>query len=157
MFCIHDDWTAYRFVIYDSWVAFDATTQLASGPKPARLSAFDVTAALSRGPPFCAVLNQTGNAISRFYTAKTRRKKRFRKKYFHVEISISLSIDLANKQQICLMYFNKSVVAMEILKMLQLFGFTCQVLDFGKVKISIFSPVKKWMLYTTDMIPKIYG
>ena len=64
-------------------------------------------------PPLFAVLNQTGNAILRFYKAKTRRKNRFRKNSFHVEISISLRIDLANKQKICLMHFNKSVVAME--------------------------------------------
>ena len=49
-FCMRDDWTTYRFVIYDSWVAFDVTTVLASGPHPARFSAFDVTAPLSRGP-----------------------------------------------------------------------------------------------------------
>ena len=45
-----DDWTTYRFVIYDSWVAFDATTLLASGPHPARFSVFGATAQLSRGP-----------------------------------------------------------------------------------------------------------
>ena len=44
------DWTTYRFVIYDSGVAFDVTNLLASGPKPARFSAFDVTTPLSRGP-----------------------------------------------------------------------------------------------------------
>ena len=36
LFCVRDDWTTYRFVIYDSWFAFDVTTLLASGPKPAR-------------------------------------------------------------------------------------------------------------------------
>ena len=50
LFCMRDDWTTYRFVIYDSWVAFDATSLLASGPKPARFSTFDVTAPLSQGP-----------------------------------------------------------------------------------------------------------
>ena len=43
---MRDDWTTYRFVIYDSWVAFDVTTLLASGPHPARFSAFDFTAPL---------------------------------------------------------------------------------------------------------------
>ena len=47
---MRDDWTTYRFVIYDSWVAFDVTTLLASGPHPARFSAFYHTAPLSRGP-----------------------------------------------------------------------------------------------------------
>ena len=51
-FCMRDDWTTYRFVIYDSWVAFDVTTLLASGPKPARFSAFDFTTPLSRSPHF---------------------------------------------------------------------------------------------------------
>ena len=50
LFCMRDDWTTYRFVIYDSWVAFDVTTLLASGPKPAQFSAFDVTTPLSRDP-----------------------------------------------------------------------------------------------------------
>lgn len=38
--CMRDDWATYRFVIYDCRVAFDVTTLLASGPKPARFSAF---------------------------------------------------------------------------------------------------------------------
>ena len=49
-FCMCDDWTTYRFVIYDSRIAFDVTTLLASGPEPARFSAFDVTSSLFRGP-----------------------------------------------------------------------------------------------------------
>ena len=49
-FCMRDDWTTYRFVIHDSWVAFDVTSLLATGPKPGRLFAFDVTSPLSRGP-----------------------------------------------------------------------------------------------------------
>ena len=40
---MRDDWTTYHFVIYHSWIAFNVTTQLASGPHPARFSAFDVT------------------------------------------------------------------------------------------------------------------
>ena len=32
LFSMHNDWTTYRFVIYDSWVAFEVTTPLASGP-----------------------------------------------------------------------------------------------------------------------------
>lgn len=48
--CMRDDWTTYRFVIYDFRVAFDVITLLALGPKPARFSAFDVTTPLSRGP-----------------------------------------------------------------------------------------------------------
>ena len=50
LFCKRDDWTTYRFAIYDSWVAFDVTTILASGPKPARFSAFDVTAHYPEAP-----------------------------------------------------------------------------------------------------------
>ena len=50
LFCMRDDWTTYRFLIYDSLVAFDVTTLLAPGPKPARFSAFDVTTPLYRGP-----------------------------------------------------------------------------------------------------------
>ena len=50
LFYMRGDWTTYRFVIYDSWVAFDVTTLLALGPHPARFSAFDVTTPLSRGP-----------------------------------------------------------------------------------------------------------
>ena len=47
------------------------------------------------------VVNQTGNAILRFLTAKTRRKKKsLEKEPFHVEISISLRIDLANKKTV---------------------------------------------------------
>ena len=38
LLCIRDDWTTY------SRVAFDVTSLLTSGPKPARFSAFDVTA-----------------------------------------------------------------------------------------------------------------
>ena len=50
LFCMRDDSATYRFVIDDSWVAFDVTTLLASGPHPARFSAFHVTAPLPRGP-----------------------------------------------------------------------------------------------------------
>ena len=100
---MRDDWTTYRFAIYDSWVAFDVTNLLTSGSKPARFSIPPPRhyATIPRPPPR-AVLNQTGSAISRFLTAKTRRKKKggFRKKIF--EISISPRIDLANK--------NKSVI-----------------------------------------------
>ena len=32
LFCMRDDCTTTRFVIYDSWVAFDVTTLLTSAP-----------------------------------------------------------------------------------------------------------------------------
>ena len=50
LFCMRYAWTTYRYVTYDSWVAFDATTLLASGPQPVRFSTFDVITPLSRGP-----------------------------------------------------------------------------------------------------------
>ena len=47
---MRNDRTTNRYVIYDSWVAFDVTTLLASGPHLMQFSAFDVTTPLSQGP-----------------------------------------------------------------------------------------------------------
>ena len=76
---MRDDWTTYRFFICDSWVAFDDTTLLASGPHPARFSAFTSLRHYPQAPP-CAVLNRTGSTISRFQMAKTQGKNDFEKK-----------------------------------------------------------------------------
>ena len=96
---MRDDWTTYRFVIYDSWVAFDVTTLLASGPHTARFSAFDVTAPLSRGPRLARFWTEPEVQFHAFRRLKHGEKKGFEKKSFHVEISISLRIDLANKKK----------------------------------------------------------
>ena len=88
-----------------SWVAFDVTTLLASGPKPARFSDFDVTAPLSRGPHLARFWTKPEVQFHAFRRLKRGEKKGFEKKSFHVEISISLRIDLANKKKICHIHF----------------------------------------------------
>ena len=96
LFCMRNGWTSYRFVIYDSLVAFDVTTLVASGPHPARFSAFGVTAPLSRGPHLAWFRTEPEVQFHVFRGPKRGDKKFSKKKYFHVEISISLRIDLAN-------------------------------------------------------------
>ena len=78
---MRDNWTTYRFVIYDSWVVLDVTSLLASGPRPARFSAFDEP-----------------EVQFHVYRRLKRKKKKpiFFKKNFPVEISISRRSDLAN-------------------------------------------------------------
>ena len=77
---MRDDWTTYRFVIYDFLVAFDVSTLPASGPHPARFSAFDVIAPLSRGPRLARFWTEPEVQFHVFRRLKRKGKNDFEKK-----------------------------------------------------------------------------
>ena len=77
---MRDNWSTYRFVIYDSGVAFDVTTLLASGPYPAQFSAFDVTAPLSLGPHLARFWTEPEKQFQVLKRLKRKEKSDFEKK-----------------------------------------------------------------------------
>ena len=82
LFCMREDWTTYRSVMYDSWVAFDVITLLALSPKPAQFSAFDLTTPLSRGPHLAQFWTKREVQFHVFRRLKRGEKKGFEKDLF---------------------------------------------------------------------------